>query len=114
MVARAAGDRNSPGWLRHLLDLGGISGSALRLGSLPFSLLFAVDPGELVASFASDFDPLDAPGLSGHLLLLPKGLLPLVFPTAPGLRGDRAPTWAVYRRARLPVHSAKCTSLLSV
>ena len=89
LVTRAAGDSSSPGWLRHLFDVGGVSGSALRVGSVPFSLLFSIDPGVLVAPVAGDFDPLDAPGLSGHVLFLPQGLLPLDLPTTSGLRSGR-------------------------
>ena len=85
--------------LRRLCNLGGFAKRALLCAALPVAILLALHRGELcpcnssagdivVESVAGIFDFVDSRRISRHVLLLPEGILQVVFPIAPCLRRE--------------------------
>src|ERR1700694_526405 len=86
------------------------------MGTLPFSLLFAAhrSASSLVALFAGIADPHLAAGFSGHVLLLPQGLLSRFFSRSSGVRCWREQRAQLQGRNGISVRIAKSSSLFSL
>src|SRR6266403_1491002 len=96
----------------HLVrHLGRVAERQLSLGRVSVAPLFAVDHRRLDPGAAIVADPLTARTLPRNLLLLPQGLLPIVFPRPAGLRGRRASRRPLPRRDRLPPRAPEPPSL---
>ena len=83
-----------------LFDMGSISEWTLSMGFLSLSLLCTVVWIRLVAFFAGISDPMGSSRISAHMILLPKGLLPVTLSDTIGLRIGRKTSelswWTVF------------------
>src|SRR5438552_16483432 len=96
----------------HLVrHLGRVAERQLSLGRVSVAPLFAVDHRRLDPGAAIVADPLTTRTLPRDLLLLPEGLLPIVFPRPVGLRSRRPSRRPLPRRDRLPPRAPEPPSL---
>src|SRR5882724_2814490 len=83
------------------------------MGTVPLSVLFAVALVQLVEVISRASHSRRSSRLSHHLLLLPQSLLPRLFSRSARLRRWRTlHSQKLSRRNVVPVHPAKCSSLL--
>src|SRR5262249_1054980 len=106
LVDRPRPHRPRPRQLRHLLDLGCVDQSLLRVGTVSVAVLLSPDPDDLVAAVTRVPDSRLSTRLSNDLFLLPQSLLPLVFPRPRRVRGGRAPP-RLPGRNEVSVHPAE-------
>src|SRR5215475_7726129 len=102
--------------IRRLRDGPSLRRQAVFLWPVPFAVLFPADRSRppLVAALAGAPDPGRPARLPSHLLLLPQGVLPRLFPRSSGLRGGRGRQAQLQGRDGLSLPPAERPPLLSV
>src|SRR6267143_4991860 len=103
MVGRSRCRRRRSHCIWHLFVLGSVGQPELRVGAIPLAVLLAAVQAELVAAVTGVSHSWRAARVPRHVLLLPQGLLPGVFPRSSRVRRGRDPPRLSWRAQAVPV-----------